>query len=189
MSTLKLMRLVGAVTIIASAPVVGAIAVYAQSVGQISPAPAQPNGQATPSQKLAPGSTTSDPGATGTGAATTPEAGSPLEKLGEKPSAQSSGSSAGEPPADQRANSGQAPAPGQIVMTSDGQRAGEVTRIKATPDGRVQEIQIKTGGVFGFGARTVAIPAGSFAMSGQNVQLTLTSIDVGKLPPVPPVEG
>jgi hypothetical protein len=175
MSTLKLMRLVGAVTLLAAAPVVGAIAVYAQTMPQASP----PVGQSVPAPKMAPGASSSDEGT-----AAKPDTEAPATK----PASPTTGASPEKPSTDLRAT-GPTPLPGQLVMTSDGQRAGEVTGIKSAPDGKVEEIHIKTGGLLGFGGRTVAIPAGSFAVSGQNVQLSLSSTDVGKLPAVQPVQG
>jgi hypothetical protein len=146
MRTLKLMRLVGAMTLVAAAPVIGAIAVYAQTSAPDASAPAA------------------------------------------KPSGPSTGAPAGRPSGNVAAT-GPAPVPGQIVMASDGQRVGEVAGVKSAPDGKVQEIHIKTGGFLGFGSRTVAVPFGSFAVSGQNVQLSLTSTDVGNLPSIAPDQG
>jgi sporulation protein YlmC with PRC-barrel domain len=73
---------------------------------------------------------------------------------------------------------------GLAVFGADGQKIGEVKDVKAAADGKVEEIHVKTGGMLGFGGRTVAIPAGKFNKSGQNVQLALTSDDVSKLPRV-----
>jgi sporulation protein YlmC with PRC-barrel domain len=73
---------------------------------------------------------------------------------------------------------------GLSVFGADGQKVGEVKDVKAAADGKVEEIHVKTGGMLGFGGRTVAIPAGKFNKSGQNVQLALTSDDVSKLPRV-----
>jgi hypothetical protein len=145
MRTLKLMRLVGAVTLLASAPVIGAIAAYAQTMP---PAPSMPS---TNDDSTAP-------------PARPPKA--PMGQLPGSPATPAPGTAAGAAgsPAGELKAAGPPPIAGQVVMTSDGQRAGEVAGVKAAPDGRVQEIHVKTGGMLGFGTRTVAIPAGSFAV-------------------------
>ncbi len=70
------------------------------------------------------------------------------------------------------------------MFGSDGQKIGEVQRVKSDPVGAIQEIHVKTGGFFGFGGRLIAIPAGKFAKSGENVQLAMTSREAGQLKPV-----
>jgi PRC-barrel domain len=172
MRTLKLMRLVGALTLLTAAPVIGAIAAYAQTAAPSG----TPLGQPSATPKMAPGASAPDDDAT-----TKPEATVPPGKPSAAPSGQSTGDLTTAGPA-----TGPAPLAGQIVMASDGQRVGEVAGVKAAADGRVQEIHIKTGGLLGFGARTVAIPADRFTVSGQNVQLSLSSAEVGKLPAIAP---
>jgi sporulation protein YlmC with PRC-barrel domain len=81
------------------------------------------------------------------------------------------------------------PVPGLGVMTADGQKVGEVTAVKAAPDGKVESIQVKTGGMLGFGGRTVNIPPAKFTVAGQNVQLSMTSAEVSKLPAVEAPQG
>jgi sporulation protein YlmC with PRC-barrel domain len=73
---------------------------------------------------------------------------------------------------------------GLAVFGADGHKIGEVRNVKAATDGKIEEIHVRTGGMLGFGGRTVAIPAGKFNKSGQNIQLALTSDDVAKLPRV-----
>src|SRR5262249_3494772 len=73
---------------------------------------------------------------------------------------------------------------GLLVFGSDGQRVGKIADVKTGSDGAVAEIHIRTDGFLGFWTRIVSIPAGKFAKSGQNVEITLTSDEVDKLPNV-----
>jgi hypothetical protein len=123
MRPLELIRLIIIVTLLAAAPVIGAIAAYAQSLAPVSVGPLK------------------DP------------------YLG-----------------------GPAPVAGQNVVASDGQRVGAVTDVTSSAAGYVRELRFKTGGFLGFGARTVAVPAGRFAVSGQDVYINLSSRDVAALP-------
>ncbi len=52
-----------------------------------------------------------------------------------------------------------------------GMWSGEVRTVKGAANGKVEEIHVTTGGMLGFGGRTVAIPGGKFNRSGSNVQL------------------
>jgi sporulation protein YlmC with PRC-barrel domain len=165
MQQLKLVRLIGAVTMLAATPALLAMAAHAQATSPPSEQapmvrperpmlPTQPpSPQAQPSlpdTKPATDMTRAAPGGTTPGAAASK-------------------------PAD--------PLIGLAVFGSDGQKIGEVQKVKSDPAGAVQEILVKTGGFMGFGGRLVAIPAGKFAKSGQNVQLAMTSLEVGKLKP------
>ena len=76
------------------------------------------------------------------------------------------------------------PLVGLPVFGSDGRKVGDVEQVKAAPDGKLEEIHIRTGGFLGFGSRMVAIPAGKFVRSGTNVQVSMTSSDVSALPAV-----
>ncbi len=73
---------------------------------------------------------------------------------------------------------------GLNVISSDGNRIGDVSAVNMDPDGRVTVLRVRTGGFLGFGARIVAIPAGRFARNGQDVLLTYTAEEVGRLPEV-----
>jgi hypothetical protein len=73
---------------------------------------------------------------------------------------------------------------GLNVLSSDGSKLGSVQRVKSTPDGKVEEIQFKTGGFLGFGGKLVAIPESKYARKGDTIQLQLTADEVSKLPEV-----
>lgn len=73
---------------------------------------------------------------------------------------------------------------GLAVFSSDGSKLGNVHSVNAEPDGKVKAIHLKTGGFLGIGGKLVAIPEGKFTRSGENIQLGLTSDEVGKLPEV-----
>jgi sporulation protein YlmC with PRC-barrel domain len=188
MRELKLVRMFGALVLLASAPVLGAVAVYAQKSpteeqsSPSSPAPGAPKGAVD--QPSAPGgSATETPSAPGKkpGDVTSPGGITPMTP------------SMTTPPAGGAPGKGAAldakPVPGLGVMTADGQKVGEVTAVKAAPDGKVESIQVKTGGMLGFGGRTVNIPPTKFTVAGQNVQLSMTSAEVSKLPAVETPQG
>jgi PRC-barrel domain len=188
MRDLKLVRMFGALVLLASAPVLGAVAAYAQkSPTEESASPGSP----TPG---APKGAVDSPSAPGGAATETPSA------PGKKPGDTSSPGgitpmtpSMTTPPAGGAPGKGAAldakPVPGLGVMTADGQKVGEVTAVKAAPDGKVESIQVKTGGMLGFGGRTVNIPPTKFTVAGQNVQLSMTSAEVSKLPAVEAPQG
>jgi sporulation protein YlmC with PRC-barrel domain len=182
MRELKLVRMFGALVLLASAPVIGAVAAYAQkspteeSASPGSPAGAPQGALDAPSAPGASGTETPSaparkPGDTGitpmTPSMTTPPAGAPGKGAALEAK----------------------PVPGLGVMTADGQRVGEVTAVKAAADGKVESIQVKTGGMLGFGGRTVNIPPNKFTVAGQNVQLSMTSAEVSKLPAVEAPQG
>ncbi len=74
------------------------------------------------------------------------------------------------------------PLVGLAVFGSDGQKVGAVHDVKLETDGKVAEIHVRTGGFLGMGGRTVAVPSAKFTRAGTNVQLSMTSEDVTKLP-------
>lgn len=181
MRDLKLVRMFGALVLLASAPVLGAVAAYAQKTpteGSTSGSPGAPKGAVE--QPSAPGGsateTPSGPGKKPGDAGVTPMTPSMTT-----------------PPAGGAPGKGAAldakPVPGLGVLTADGQKVGEVTAVKAAPDGKVESIQVKTGGMLGFGGRTVNIPPTKFTVAGQNVQLSMTSAEVSKLPAVEAPQG
>jgi hypothetical protein len=73
---------------------------------------------------------------------------------------------------------------GSPVFSSDGSRIGDVTAVDTRPDGSVTALRVRSGGFLGFGARIVAIPEGEFERNGQDIRLTLTAEEVGRLPEV-----
>jgi PRC-barrel domain len=186
MRDLKLVRMFGALVLLASAPVLGAVAAYAQK----SPTEEQSSpGAPTPG---APKGAVDAPSAPGGSATETPSA--PGKKPGDSPGGITPMTpSMTTPPAGGAPGKGAAldakPVPGLGVMTADGQKVGEVTAVKAAPDGKVESIQVKTGGMLGFGGRTVNIPPTKFTVAGQNVQLSMTSAEVSKLPAVEAPQG
>lgn len=78
---------------------------------------------------------------------------------------------------------------GAAVFGSDGQKLGEVKGIKAGANGRIEEIHVKTGGILGFGGKTVAIPGDKVAKGGEQVQIAMTSDEISKLPAMPNSKG
>jgi sporulation protein YlmC with PRC-barrel domain len=187
MRELKLVRMFGALVLLASAPVLGAVAAYAQK----SPTDTMSPGSPTPG---APKGALDAPTSSGSGAAETPSApakmpGEPSSPGGITPMTPSMTA----PPVGAAPGKGAAldvkPVLGLGVMTADGQKVGEVTAVKASADGKVESIQVKTGGMLGFGGRTVNIPPTKFTVAGQNVQLSMTSAEVSKLPTVEAPQG
>lgn len=79
---------------------------------------------------------------------------------------------------------GPAPMAGQNVVTTEGERIGEVAAVTETASGHVKEMLFKTGGFWGIGARTVAVPAGRFTVNGQDVFINLTHKELQHLPTV-----
>ncbi len=73
---------------------------------------------------------------------------------------------------------------GLSVFSSDGSRIGDVSAVNTDPNGNVTALRVRIGGFLGFGSRIVAISEGRFARSGQDVRLTLTAEEVGRLPEV-----
>ena len=170
MKALKLARLIGAMTVVASAPVLLAVAAHAQlspPATESAPPGARPEIKPIPGDQQKPGGS----------AVQEPKPALPGASPGTLPS-QPGRPQAGSPSAVKDTLVGLA------VFGSDGQKVGEVKDVKAEPDGKVTEIHVKTGGFLGFGGKTVAIPAAKFNRSGQNVQLALTSADVAKMPVV-----
>jgi sporulation protein YlmC with PRC-barrel domain len=184
MRELKFVRMFGALVLLASAPVLGAVAVYAQK---------SPTDSSSPGTPGAPKGALDAPASSGGTATETPSA--PSKKPGDTGSGGVTPMtpSMTTPPVGGAPGKGAAldtkPVPGLGVMTTDGQKVGEVTAVKAAPDGKVESIQVKTGGMLGFGGRTVNIPPTKFTVAGQNVQLSMTSAEVQKLPAVESPQG
>jgi hypothetical protein len=78
---------------------------------------------------------------------------------------------------------------GLAAISSDGSKIGEVRAVRATPDGKVTALHVKSGGFLGIGGRTVEIPEGKFSPKGDSVRLTLTAEEVSKLPAVKDTSG
>jgi sporulation protein YlmC with PRC-barrel domain len=73
---------------------------------------------------------------------------------------------------------------GAAVFGSDGKRLGKIEAVKSERSGTVDAIHVHVGGFFGFGGKTVEVPASKISKSGTSVQVTLTSTEVDSLPPV-----
>jgi hypothetical protein len=180
MREFKLVRLLGAVVFLAAAPVLGAVAVYAQK------SPAETPG-ATPMPKGGM-ETSASPGASDPAEAPTKKPSDPTTPVQITPMQPSM-----TPPSGMGTGKGATlevkPVPGLGVVAADGQRIGEVAAVKAGTDGKIEAIHVKTGGLLGFGGRTVSIAPGKFTVAGQNVQLSMTATEVAKLPAIDPPQG
>jgi len=75
-----------------------------------------------------------------------------------------------------------APEIGMPVFSLDGQKIGTVESINATADGKPSAINITTGSILGFGAKSVAIPISKFTLKDHYVRVEMTSDDVAMLP-------
>jgi PRC-barrel domain protein len=158
MPHLKLIRLIGAVVVLAGMPL---LAASAQT-----PAPTAPAPGASP-----PAATTPD--APPTAPMTKPA--NPSESPATAPRRPDKSATA-----PGRVNS----LVGLAVFSSDGNKMGTVHSVSSAPDGSVKAIHIKTGGFLGFGGKLVAIPEGRFAKSGENIQLGMSADEVSKLPAI-----
>lgn len=156
MRTLNPVRLIGVATLLASAPVILAVLLAAFAYAQSTPSP-----QAEPSQVI------TSPAINSGGAS--PDS--------QRPGVTRKDKSVSDNPAGKSLV-------GLPVIGSDGQNVGQVTGVNAKANGEVSEIHVKVGGLLGFGGKVVAIPAGKFANSGQNIRLALTTAEVGKLPAI-----
>lgn len=172
MQTSNLLRLIFRSSAIAAAPVLLALAVHAQTAPPM-PSEAPPARKAEPVPIPSPDSPSKAAPAPGAGPVS-PDAksASDLPKGGPK-----------------AANAGKDTLLGLEVLGSDGKKVGEVAAVKTEGDGKVVEIHVKTGGFLGLGGKTVAIPAEKFAKSGENIQLAMSSVEVGKLPTLPGDRG
>jgi hypothetical protein len=190
MRELKLVRLFGACVLLAAAPVLGAVAVYAQKSPSETGSSAGAPGAAPPGAPMGqtgrPAGAPSDPAdapAAPSKKGAAPAAIDPIVPPADQKGAQKAPEKGGATAAEAK------PVAGLAVMAADGQRVGEVIGVKSTADGKVDSIQVKTGGVLGFGGRMVSIPPTKFTVAGQNVQLSMTSAEVAKLPPVEAPQG
>ena len=72
---------------------------------------------------------------------------------------------------------------GVPVFGINGNKIGEVNRIKADSAGRVTEVQVTTGGPAGINAEVIAISPDKIATRDMNsLKLSLTASDAKKLP-------
>ena len=78
---------------------------------------------------------------------------------------------------------------GTAVYDSAGQKIGEVNGVKSDGGGVVEEIHVKTGGLFGLGGKVLVVPGTKIAKGGTSIQLAMTSADIGKLPVLPDSKG
>ena len=78
---------------------------------------------------------------------------------------------------------------GTAVYDSAGQKIGEVNGVKSDGGGIVEELHVKTGGLFGLGSKVLIVPGAKIAKGGKSIQLAMTSADIGKLPVLPEKKG
>lgn len=167
MSAIKILRLVGAVSLVATAPALLAAAAYAQTA----PPPQQNDTQVTPPTESPAAPPAATPDSPATPAPTTP---SP------SPSPSPSDSAAA-PSLMTPASSVQVGSP---VYGADGEKLGQVEGVKAQSNGGIDEIHVKTGGFFGFWTKTIAVSGDKVANGGENVRLAVTSDEFKKMPPL-----
>jgi sporulation protein YlmC with PRC-barrel domain len=160
----KLVRPIAGIVALASAPALLAFAVYAQTAppapgqapqaGQMSPAEPVP----APAVKAPPGGY-NDPAAANEGAGGSANSGSAANAPGSSDVLL-----------------------GLDVVGKDGKKLGQVAGVKSGSDGKLREIHVKTGGFLGFGGKTVAIPAGKISQKGEQVEVAMSTEEIGKLP-------
>lgn len=75
---------------------------------------------------------------------------------------------------------------GMPVIATNGEEVGTVSNVKASSDGRVEEIHVKTGGFLGFFATTRVVPAGKFIETEKEVKLSMAPTEIDTLPEVMP---
>ena len=76
----------------------------------------------------------------------------------------------------------QNPLVGLAVFASDGSKVGTIDSVDGEPDGRITAINVRTGGLLGFGTRVVAVPEGKFHRTGSSVHVALTAEELSQLP-------
>jgi sporulation protein YlmC with PRC-barrel domain len=159
----KLVRPLAGIVALAAAPALLAFAVYAQTAP---PAPGQaPSaGQTIPAPQVPAPAVKAPPSGYAAPAA--------------------ENDAAGAKSASPSASAGTAPdnLVGLNVVGKDGKKLGEVSGVKSGSDGKLREILVKTGGFLGFGGKTVAIPAGKISQKGENVEVAMSTEEIGKLP-------
>jgi hypothetical protein len=74
---------------------------------------------------------------------------------------------------------------GLPVYSSEGQRIGRVTQVR-TADGQVFALRAELSSAAGLGGRVVDIPASRFTRGTGRVQLSLTTVEVIRLPHIKP---
>ncbi len=174
MNTLKIVRLMGLTTVLATAPVLLAIAAHAQAPA---PSPGMSPGQVKP----VPPASDFDADMPKSGAGSSSSSAAPSADTKVLPPA-AAGKSAAKDGANGAAPTIKDVTVGTAVFGSDGQKIGEVKGVKSEPGGVVEEIHVKTGGLLGFGGKVVVIPGAKIAKSGQTIQVALTADEIGKLP-------
>jgi sporulation protein YlmC with PRC-barrel domain len=70
---------------------------------------------------------------------------------------------------------------GLPVVGSDGKSIGQVATVNSAPDGKVQDIEVKTGAILGFGGSSVKVPADKVVAKGDKIQLSMTTDEFKKL--------
>jgi hypothetical protein len=169
MSSMNLLRVVGAVSLLAAAPTLIAATAYAQTA----PPPPQTDTQASPPPEGSPSAPTGvTPDA--------PKAPSP-STTSPSPSPTPPSSAEATPSLMTPASSVQVGSP---VYGADGEKLGQVEGVKAQANGGIEELHVKTGGFFGFWTKTVAVSGDKVANGGENVRLAVTSDEFRKLPTI-----
>lgn len=71
---------------------------------------------------------------------------------------------------------------GRKVVAADGKPVGQVDAVKADEQGRIQELHVKTGGFFGFGAKMRILTPEVFVETPEAIQLRVASSEINTLP-------
>jgi sporulation protein YlmC with PRC-barrel domain len=70
---------------------------------------------------------------------------------------------------------------GLPVVGSDGKSIGQVATVNSSPDGKVKDIEVKTGAILGFGGSNIKVPADKVVTKGDGIQLSMTMEEFKKL--------
>lgn len=74
---------------------------------------------------------------------------------------------------------------GKPVFAADGKKIGTVTGMTKGANGDIKTVHVRTFGFFGFGAKTVAVPADNMQTAGKEVRIAMASPEFNKLPLAP----
>jgi sporulation protein YlmC with PRC-barrel domain len=64
---------------------------------------------------------------------------------------------------------------GLDVFGSDGQQVGKIAKVNVVPEGNVKDVEVQSGGFFGFFSKTYVVPADKLNKKGGRVELSMTS--------------
>jgi sporulation protein YlmC with PRC-barrel domain len=70
---------------------------------------------------------------------------------------------------------------GLPVVTTDGQKIGDVTKVATDASGKVREIELKVGGFLGMGGKSVMVPGEKVNASGKKQVVLLMTSEQAKL--------